>query len=101
MTKSPIRFLVASLMLGAAPSAFADKIFVSNERDNTVTVVDSDTLQVVKIIKTGKRPRGLVITPDYKEVIVAVGDDNRLDVIDTDKLEVVKSYPASGPDPEL
>src|SRR5262249_18049439 len=101
MNNCSARLLLASLMLSAAPSAFADKIFVSNEKDNTVTVIDSETLKVVKTIPTGKRPRGIVITPDFKELIVCIGDDTRLDVIDTDKLEVVKSYPASGPDPEL
>ncbi len=100
MLKFSTRAMMASLMLSTAPAAFADKIFVSNERDNTVTVIDSDTLKVIKSIPTGRRPRGLALTPDNKELVVCIGDDNRLDVIDTDKLEVTKSFAAPGPDPE-
>lgn len=80
--------------------AWSDTIFVSNEKDNTVTVLDSKTLEVIKTIPTGLRPRGIVITPDFSEVLVCVGDDNRLDVIDTNTLEVSRTLP-SGPDPEL
>lgn len=90
---------LAALVCSTAPSSAAT-IFVSNERDNTVTVVDSDTLEVIKTIRTGKRPRGIVISPDFKEVFVCSGDDNRLDVIDTKTLEVTRQMD-SGPDPEL
>ena len=93
--------LVLAAGLISAHDAMAGKIFVSNERDNTVTVLDSETLKTIKVIPTGRRPRGSVITPDFKEVVVCIGDDNRLDVIDAEKLEVVRRYDASGPDPEL
>ena len=33
-------------------SASAATIFISNERDNTVTVLDSETLEIKKIIKS-------------------------------------------------
>ncbi len=95
MMQALIRGFLFALPLVAADLANAGQIFVSNERDNTVTVLDMDTLKVIKVIPTGKRPRGIIITPDYKEVIVCIGDDNRLDIIDAEKLEVVKSYPAS------
>jgi YVTN family beta-propeller protein len=84
---------------GSAPVGAAT-LFVSNEKDNTVTVLDSETLKVVKTIATGARPRGMVLTPDFKELLVCVGDDNRLDVVDTETLEVVRTL-ESGPDPEL
>ncbi len=41
-----------------------------------------------------------MLSPDYKQLFVCVGDDNRLDVIDTETLDVVRTLP-SGPDPEL
>ena len=76
-----VRF-IAILPLLAAPAAGAT-IFVSNEKDNTVTVIDSVTLKVTKVIQTGARPRGMILTPDFKELIVCAGDDNRLDIVDT------------------
>ena len=100
-----MRRLTKAVLL-AAPLAFvpahalAATIFISNERDNTVTVVDSNSLEIVKTIKIGRRPRGIIMAPDYKEVFVALGDDDRIGVIDTEKLEVTRSI-ESGPDPEL
>ena len=53
--------LCAALLLLTAP-AYAETIFVSNEKDNTITVVDGKTLQVIKTIKVSRRPRGVVLS---------------------------------------
>ena len=42
----PLTF-AAALVVFAEPS-FAGKIFVSNEKDNTITVLDTDTLETVR-----------------------------------------------------
>ncbi len=60
------RRLAAALMAASPASAYM--AYVSNEKDNTVTVVDTDTMQVVKTIKTGQRPRGITISHDGKFV---------------------------------
>ena len=65
-------------LLFASPS-FATTIFVSNEKDNTVTVVDADTLQVIDTIKVSRRPRGVMLSPDFKELFVAAGDGGEAD----------------------
>ena len=72
---------VATLLLGAASPALGDTIFVSNEKDNTVTVVDGKTLEVIETIPTARRPRGIIASPDNKEVYVAAGDGDIMDVI--------------------
>ncbi len=33
--------------------------YVSNERDNTISVVDLDAMKTVKTIDVGQRPRGI------------------------------------------
>jgi len=91
--------LTAVLMLTAS-HAFAMTIFVSNEKDNTITVLDGDTLEIKKTIKVARRPRGIVLSPDFKELFVAAGDGDIMDVIDTQTLEVKRQL-ESGPDPEL
>jgi len=90
---------LASLMLAAEPAA-AYKLFISNEKENTISVIDSEKLEVVHTIKTGNRPRGIILSKDGKWVIVATSDDNRLQVFDAHTFEYVKDLP-SGPDPEL
>ena len=42
-----------------AADAGAYTIYVSNEKDNTVSVIDSDKLAVVATWKVGRRPRGI------------------------------------------
>ncbi len=90
---------LSSLALGAGPAA-AYKIFVSNEKENTISVIDSEKLEVVHTIKTGNRPRGIILSKDGKWVIVCTSDDNRIQVFDAETYKFVKDLP-SGPDPEL
>src|ERR1700757_1594719 len=86
--------------LAAAAPAQAYDAYVSNEKSNTVTVIDTDKWTVTNTIKVGQRPRGIEFTRDGKVVMVAVGDDDTIDVIDTKTQQVVDTLP-SGPDPEL
>ena len=90
---------VAAWLATVAPaSAFI--AYVSNEKSNTVSVIDTDNWTVTKTIKVGQRPRGIEFTRDGKFVFVAVGDDDTIQVIDTATQQIVDSLP-SGPDPEL
>src|SRR3954447_20890695 len=91
--------LLSGLALAAAP-AHAFVAYVSNEKSNTVSVIDTDSWTVTKTIKVGQRPRGIDFTRDGKFVMVAVGDDDTIQVIDAKTQAVVDSLP-SGPDPEL
>src|SRR5258708_34077163 len=74
--------------------------YVSNEKCNTVSVIDTDKWAVIKTIKVGQRARGIEFTRDGKFVMVAVGDDDTIQMIDTGTQEVTDTLP-SGPDPEL
>src|SRR5438034_11573302 len=85
-------------LIGGQASAFT--AYVSNEKSNTVSVIDTDKFQVVKTIKVGQRPRGIELTQDGKFILVAVGDDDTIQMIDTTTYQIVANLP-SGPDPEL
>src|SRR4029450_7231571 len=61
------------VLVGAQASAFT--AYVSNEKSNTISVVDTDKFTVVKTIKVGQRPRGIELTREGKFILVAVGDD--------------------------
>src|ERR1043166_9504636 len=89
----------AAWLAAAAPAA-AVTAYVSNEKSNTVSVIDTDSWTVTATIKVGQRPRGIEFTSDGKFVLVAVGDDDTIQVIDAATRQVVDSLP-SGPDPEL
>lgn len=92
--------VLALLGLAVACPVRADTLFVTNEKSNTISVVDGGKLQVIATIKVGRRPRGITFNQDMTRIFVCVGDDNRIDVVDVATQTVVDRLP-SGPDPEL
>jgi YVTN family beta-propeller protein len=95
-------------------------IYVSNEDSNDVTVISSASNTVLATIPVGKRPRGIIVSPDGKLVYVALSGspkcpptmpDEECDELITDKSadgiaeldtvtqQVVRILP-SGSDPE-
>lgn len=103
MSSSHLAWPIAvAACLFALPSgaAFAYTAYVTNEKDNSLSVIDTEKLEVTKSIKIGQRPRGVILSADDKWVIVCTSDENQVQVYDAKTLEFIKSLP-SGPDPEL
>jgi PQQ-dependent catabolism-associated beta-propeller protein len=86
------------LTLCATSPARAYMAYASNEKDNTVSVIDLTTNQVVKTVPTGQRPRGMALTSDGGRLLVCLGDSNRIDIYDTKTWQVVGAIDT--PDPE-
>ena len=80
-------------------TAQALELFVTNEKGNSVTIVDGTTLEVLASVPVGNRPRGIVISPDGKYVYICASDDDEIQIFDTASRKVVGTLP-SGPDPE-
>jgi YVTN family beta-propeller protein len=71
--------LIATLALttmesfAAAQSApLGYRVFVTNERTGTLSVIDGASKQLVATVPLGKRPRGLKVSPDGKLLYVAL-----------------------------
>lgn len=92
------RFLVFLLILLIASPANAVLAYVSNEKDNTLSVIDLAASKVVKTVPTGQRPRGMALTSDGKRLLVCLGDSDRIDIFDTTSWRVIGSI--NTPDPE-
>ena len=92
--------LAAGFALAAAGPAAAYTVYVSNEKDNTISIIDSKTLAVTGTIKVGQRPRGITLTKDGKYLLVCASDDDTVEVYDPKTMELLHTLP-SGPDPEL
>ena len=75
-------------------------VYVTNEKDNTLTIIDSTKLEVIRTVKVGQRPRGVILSKDHKWLLICASDDNNVQVFDARTMEYVKTLP-SGPDPEL
>ena len=93
------RLWLGLLVIAYSSQASAYTAYVSNERDNTISVVDLDQMKTVKTIPVGQRPRGITMTKDGRQILVCASDDDTIQIIDTATLRVVGDLP-SGPDPE-
>ena len=82
-----LKLLSAVALVALAQQAFAEKIFVTNEKDNTVTVLDGDSLKIVDTVKVGQRPRDLKVSRDGKSVYIVASDSDRIDVLDIGTLK--------------
>jgi YVTN family beta-propeller protein len=101
----------------AAPASGL-RVYVSDETGNAVVVVDPEAGRVVDRLAVGKRPRGLRLSADGRQLFVALSgspiggpdvDESKLPppdraadgigVLDLSTHRLVRTY-ASGPDPE-
>ena len=81
------RFLVQAGTLIAClavplPST-AHEVYVSSEKDNLISVIDTRTLEIVRTFKVGKRPRGIAFSRDFSRLYVCASDSNAVQVFET------------------
>jgi PQQ-dependent catabolism-associated beta-propeller protein len=90
--------LCAGLLL-AAGHAMAATAWVSNEKDNSLSLIDLQTLEVTETLPVGQRPRGLLLSHDNKLLYICASDSDRVQVMDVATRKIIKELP-SGKDPE-
>jgi DNA-binding beta-propeller fold protein YncE len=76
-------------LLGLLSAAHASApLFVLNSLDANISVIDPQSLELVKTIPTGKEPHHLYLTPDEKSMIVANAGGDSLTFIDPKTAQV-------------
>lgn len=94
--------LMLAALLAMAAGARAEgtgRIFVSNEKGNGLTVLSDKDYSLIGTIKTPRRPRGMLFSPDHKKLYVACGGSDLIAVIDVASMKVVDKI-TKIPDPE-
>jgi len=82
---------------GAAASPDGRRLYFTSEAEQSLAVVDTNTLAVTKKIPLTGRPNNMSISRDGRRVYVGiVSQPGAVDVIDTATLERVKSIPTKG-----
>ena len=82
---------------GAGASPDGSRIYVSNESEVTLDVVDVTTLKVIKRIPLSGRPNNMAVGKDGRRVYVGIIQaPGGVDVIDTSALQRVKTIPTKG-----
>jgi PQQ-dependent catabolism-associated beta-propeller protein len=64
--------LALAALAAFALSANAARVYVSNEDDRSVSVIDTNQEAVIATIEVGKRPRGMKVSRDGSRLFVAV-----------------------------
>jgi YVTN family beta-propeller protein len=82
---------------GAAVSPDGRRLYISNEAESTLDVVDTKTLAVTQHIPLSGHPNNIGIAKDGKKVYVSISQaPGAVDVVDTVAQEKVKSIPVEG-----
>jgi PQQ-dependent catabolism-associated beta-propeller protein len=90
--------LAAALALAGQAAQAQGTIYVSSEKDDALTLIDTGTLAVKGTIATCKRARHVQLTPDRK-LMVACTDSNAADLIDLATGKSLRRVPL-GDEPE-
>ena len=86
-----------SLAHGAAPAPDGSKVYIANESDNTVDIVDVKALKVIKKVPLSGHPNNIAITPDGRKVYTAIAEaPGALDVLDTESEEIIATISVHG-----
>lgn len=81
---------------GIAPADDLGRGFVSDGRDNQVTIFDLKTLAVISTVKAGTNPDGIVYDPFSKRVFAFNGRSEDMTAIDAATGSVVGTIPLGG-----
>ena len=84
-------FLVATLAAGAAEAQI--NAYVTNQTNNTVSVIDTATNTITATVSVGATPGGIAITPNRAFVYVCNVSGNSVSVIDTATNTVTATVP--------
>jgi YVTN family beta-propeller protein len=90
------RTRLTDVPVGLRPYAIAraaNLLFVTNQHDESVSVIDAVTLQPVKTLRVGGFPEGIEADPTGSTIWVACWDANTLEKIDVATLTVTARIP--------
>jgi YVTN family beta-propeller protein len=97
-TSTPEVLKAVDLPAGTRPmkvkvSLDGKRVYVSGGRAGTVSVVDSQSYDLLGTIKVGARPWGLALSPDGKYLFSANGPSNDISVVDLTTDKEIKRIP--------
>ena len=96
MPRSIVTLLLAATLSGALPAAAA-QLFVTNTKSDSVSIIDTDTLEVVGTIPLGKgKPNRIVFHPNGKLAWVVYDKSHDLGVIDAEARKLVRRVKIGG-----
>ena len=86
--------LACLALLLCSNAAGAQTAYVSNEKDNTLSIIDAASMTVIDTVKVGRQPRGIVLSPDNTRLYICASSDDTIQVFDV-------AHPQGDPQPAL
>src|SRR5262249_41468885 len=89
--------LVAALILGWLAPASATTLLITNTKSDSISIIDTDTLEVVGTIPVGRgKPNRIVFHPDGKQAWVVFDKSHDLGVVDVEGRKLIKRVKIGG-----
>jgi YVTN family beta-propeller protein len=97
---------IAEIRVGEEPRSVSitpndKKVYVTNTRSGTVSVIDTKKRKVLRTLAVGTEPNGCALSPDGKKLFVANTSSDSVSVIDTQSDHVKKTIGGIGPSRSL
>ena len=87
---------LGAALLAAGPAA-ASIAWVSNEKDNSLSLIDMQSLEVIETLPVGQRPRGLLLSHDNRLLYICASDSDRVQVMDVATRKICLLYTSPSP----
>lgn len=71
--------------------------FITNQLDDSLDIINLDELRVIRNIKVGKKPAGIVINKDKKKIYISNPGGNSISIIDLIKNEKNEVFAGNNP----
>ena len=92
-----VTMLVALAAVGGAVPAVASTLYITNTKSNSVSIIDTNTLEVVGTIALGPgKPNRVVFQPDGKLAWVVYDKSHDLGIIDAEARKLVRRVKIGG-----
>jgi YVTN family beta-propeller protein len=93
---APVGGLACSSSPSAERAAASPRIYVTNQLDNTASIIDGGTEKVVATVRVGIAPAQMAVSPDRKSVYIANTGSDTVSVLNTDDNTIARTIALPG-----
>src|SRR5258708_25215922 len=89
-----------------ARTAASGHVYVTNQLDDTLSVINGQTNKVTATVPAGKTPEGVAVTPDHRHLYIAHNGSGRVSGLNTRSNKILATLPVGkhptrvGPSPD-
>ena len=91
-----MKIIILLLLLAACAPIQPSTAYITNQGDNTVSVIDINQAKVISTIKVGKAPVGVAVSRKLKRAFISNVESSNISVIDTNSNKVIATIALQG-----